>query len=190
MAITHSGKEPDVEGLFDPASASDDNLTLSIVHGIAAEHGGYVSAQSAPEGGCRFEMLLPRWSQPVSPSLPAIAPSVMLVDSRERVRSQLHNYFESHGYNLLEAADAAEAAALGEVHEGKLDLLISGESQTAAIAAELRRTHPGLGVLSIVDGTEASPNEIRTPFTQAELLNRVEALLAARARADSASTAG
>jgi hypothetical protein len=51
----------------------------------------------------------------------------------------------------------------------------------------LQRTHPALEVLRIVDQEETSPAEIRRPFTQAALLDRVSALLGARSRLAAAS---
>ena len=78
-------------------------------------------------------------------------PTVLLVDYRERVRAQLHNFFEAEGYNLLEAVDEQEALALGEMHQGSLDLLVAEELDADRISATLRETHPGLKVLKIVD---------------------------------------
>jgi hypothetical protein len=82
---------------------------------------------------------------------------------------------------LIEASDAAEAIALGEVHEGALDLLIVESAEADRAASGLRRAHPSLAVLRIVDRQEkTAPGEICAPFTQAALLDRVSALLASR----------
>jgi two-component system cell cycle sensor histidine kinase/response regulator CckA len=190
LAITHSGSEPNLDTLFEPVSTRDDGLSLSMVHGIVTEHGGYVSAQATSSGACRFDLLLPQWSQPDLPPRPETAekaPCVLLVDYRDRVRLQLHNFFETNGYDLLEAADAGEALALAEVHEGALDVLVADDAEAGAIAADLRRTHPELEVLRIVGRPESSANEIQRPFTQAALLDRIGALLAARPKLESAS---
>jgi DNA-binding response OmpR family regulator len=101
------------------------------------------------------------------------APSILLVDPRDHVRLQLHNFFEANGYNLLEAADFDEAAAIAQMHEGTLDLLIADAGEADRIVAAFR----GAEVLKIVDGPERSANEIQRPFTQQALLDRVEALL-------------
>ena len=179
LAVTHTGHELDPEKLFEPTSTADDGLALSMVHAIVTEHGGFALAQPTAGGGCRFEILLPRWSGPVLLPRPAgaEAPAILLIDSRERVRSQLHNFFEANGYNLLEAADAHEALALGEVHEGKLRLLIAEAAQADAILADLRRTHSEVAALRVVGGAESSVNEISRPYTQQALLERVEGLL-------------
>jgi two-component system cell cycle sensor histidine kinase/response regulator CckA len=189
LGITHSGSEPNLDTLFEPVSTRDDGLALSIVHGIVTEHGGYVSAQATSGGGCRFEMLLPQWSQPAllpRPETAEKAPCILLVDYRDRVRLQLHNFFEINGYDLLEAADAGEALALAEVHEGSLDVLVADEAEADRIAVDVLRTHPAVDVLRIVNRPESSANEIQQPFSQAALLDRIGALLAARPKLESA----
>lgn len=197
LAVTHTGEEPDLEKLFEPASIADDGLALAMVHGIATEHGGYISAQALP-GGSRFEMLLPRANEAIAPvSGPDADPilSVLLVDYRERVRAQLHNYFEAGGYNLLEAMDDEEALALGEVHEGSLDLLVADAADADRIGAALRRNHPALQILRITDSdggaqtnhSQPAYDEIRRPFTQAALLEKASRLLTSRAAATTSS---
>ena len=100
------------------------------------------------------------------------APSLLIVDYRDRVRSQLHTFFEHAGYNVIEAADRGEALALAQIHEGMLDLLVADAPDAAAIGSELK-----IKALSIVDEPETSENQIRRPFTQQMLLDRVNALV-------------
>jgi CheY-like chemotaxis protein len=186
MAVEYTATEPDPENLFDPAGAGEGGLALSVAHSIAAEHGGYLSARATSEG-TRIEMLIPRVQEDLLPA-PAIhagqaagqAPTILLLDYRERVRAQLHNFFESAGYNLLEASDRGEAVALGEMHEGGLDLLIAEPADVDAILADLLAVHPAMGTLLIVDSPETSPREIRRPFTQQAMLERVASLLTER----------
>ncbi len=59
LAIAYSAVEPEIERLFDPASAGGSGLALAQVHWLAAECGGYVSARSNPNGGSRIELLIP-----------------------------------------------------------------------------------------------------------------------------------
>ena len=181
LAVTYTGEEPEPELLFEPSPAGEDGMALSMVHAIVTEHGGFISAQRTPGGGSRFEILLPAATQPALAARPAPVepPSILLVEERDRVRAQLHNFFEASGYNLLEAADAAEAMAVGQMHEGRVDLLIA-DASAEGIASGLRRDHPGMEWLRIVDGPEHGPDEIRRPFTQAALLERVESLLKSR----------
>ncbi len=182
LNVAHTGMEPDDDKLFEPASLGDDGLALAMVHGIVTEHGGYIAARPI-SGGWRFEMLLPRASEaPLDgPAEPLRVPAVLLVDHRERVRAQLHNFFEAEGYNLLEAVDDEEAIALGEMHEGPLDLLVADAADAERVGAALLQRHPGLGILRIVetaaDLPEEGPGEIRRPFTQAALLEKAARIL-------------
>jgi len=190
LTLAHSGRETEIEKLFEPVSTGEDGVALSIAHNIVTEHGGYISAHTTAEGGSRFEVLLPRSSEPALLPRPAEsreAPSILLVDDRERVRSQLHNYFEANGYNLLEACDPEEALALGQVHEGGLDLVIVEDCHADAITGALQGSNPSLKILRIVEGPEGSPEQIRRPFTQTALLDRVAILLAAKPKIESAS---
>jgi two-component system cell cycle sensor histidine kinase/response regulator CckA len=190
LALTYTGHEPDLEKLFEPTATTDGGLALSLVHAFAVEHGGWISAQPAGREGCRIELLLPRYAdvdllpQPVTSE----APAILLVDNRERVRHQLHNFFEANGYNLLEAADREEAVALGQMHEGGPDLLIADTALAIAIAAELGSER--LKTLRIVEGPEAGPDEMRRPFSQQTLLKRVEALLGSGPKLESTAAGG
>jgi two-component system cell cycle sensor histidine kinase/response regulator CckA len=181
LALTYSAVEPDIERLFDPAFVGDAGLALAVVHSVVAEYGGYLSARSGPQGGSRVEMLLPRVSDQVL--LPAAAPgssavTVMLVEANDAVRAELHNFFEAAGCNLLEACDAREAVALGEVHQGTLDVLVVEAAQAGSIFENLRGVHPALEVLRIVDETERDCRELRRPFTEQSLLARISLLAA------------
>lgn len=183
VSVSYSAAEPDLEHLFDPDGAGEVGLALSVAHSIAIEHGGYLLASPAGEG-TRLDLFLPR----VAEELPAAeaahaagnAPAILLIDYRDRVREQLHNFFEESGYNLIEAATREEAVALGQVHEGAIDLLIAERADAGAVLKELAGTHPELQTLLIVDDDPAAPNELQRPFSQKVLLERVDALLAAR----------
>ena len=182
LALNYSATEPDLEQIFEPVAAEAHSLALPVAHAIVREHNGFLTAQHAPKGGTRLEMLLPRVAEPVlmDPATAGAAPSILLVDPRDVVRAQLHNFFESAGFNLLEAADAAEAVALGQMHEGVLDLLIAPEREAEEIRKSIETAHPLLSVLRIVDRSEQSPDEVRRPFSQQLLLEKASSLLALR----------
>jgi len=183
LAVTYTAEEPEPERLFEPSSMGEEGIALPVVHTIVTEHGGFIAAQATEGGGCRFEILLPGVAEkeliqaPEKPNAALL--SILLVEERDQVRRQLHNFFEAHGYNLLEAEDAAEAAAVSQMHEGPLDLLI-GDASCEGLAAELRREHPGMEFLKMADGVERGAHHLRRPFTQKELLEKVETLMAGR----------
>jgi len=179
LAITYTGHEPDPEKLFEPASMEEEHVALSMVHAIVTEHGGYISAQSTEAGGSRFEVLFPvvDASQAQLPAASANdTPLVLLVEPRDHLRTQIHNFFEANGYNLLEAADYAEAMAVMQVHEGPFDLVIAEAADAARIAADAK----GVEILRIVEGATRSGKEIQRPFTQQALFDRADAMVRSR----------
>ena len=192
LAVVYSGQEPDLDHIFEPVAAQEQSLALPVAHAIVRDHGGYLTAQAAPGGSTRLELLLPRVPEQSllgSEAASAAACSVLLVEGREGIRAQLHNFFESSGYNLLEAADVAEAITLGQMYAGTMDLLIAEDRSAEEIAAQLRALHTGLAVLRMVDREEQSLDEIRRPFSQRALLEKAARLLSLRNdRAQQATT--
>ncbi len=90
-------------------------LELSLAHAIATEYDGLLTAE---EHG--FQVLLPAWKEAGPPPVRNEAPhTLLLIEARESVRMQLHNFFETAGFNLLEASDREEAMTLLEIHGAK-----------------------------------------------------------------------
>jgi CheY-like chemotaxis protein len=194
LTIEYPAAEADLEHLFDPAPSGDGGLALAVAHSIVQEHGGFLTALAVGRGECTLiEMLLPVSAADVHErkgALPALgrvpAPiSVLLVDPREEVRAELHNFFEAAGFNLLEAADADEAAALAQMHEGALDLVIADSGLAGNLLDSLPPENPAarpvIGALRIVDGPEESRFEMRRPFSGPALVERVRSLCAEHA---------
>lgn len=182
LALEYSAAEADLEHLFDPAASGDTGLALPVAHSIVTEHNGFLTARASPgDGGTCIELLLPLAEEADTPREMGEpverVPAVLLVDSREAVRADLHNFFELAGFNLLEAADRDEAVTLGQLHEGPLDLVIADSAAADALLEALRGTHPALAVLRVVDAPERSRLEIRRPFTQQALVERVRQIL-------------
>ncbi len=170
---------PVATGAGESVSVEDESLALSVAHNIATEHEGYFSVTRGADGYRCLEVLLPRWTEPEAAGAeisPTLTHAVLLVEAREIVRAELHKFFEAHGYNLMEAADAVEAITLAEMREGALDLVVAPQLEAQQIQEALHATHPNLAMLTIVDDAEKSATELRRSYTQAALLERVRAL--------------
>jgi two-component system cell cycle sensor histidine kinase/response regulator CckA len=183
-----------LERMFEPDTSLLEGLGLTDALNIVRAHEGYLTAEAQPSGAIRFEVLLPKWLEPAVPAVleaPPAQAGLLLVDPREQVRTQLHNFFESKGLNLLEAADVTEAIALGQMHEGELRLVIAPRSQADEILSALGDIHPALKALNVVTQDERSVDEIRAPFTQAALFEKVQACLTSQLdeRSNAVSTA-
>ena len=119
-------------------------LELSLAHGIATEYDGLLTA-AEPAAGEGFQVLLPAWQEPqVAQALEEEPGTLLLIESRESVRRQLHNFFESAGFNLLEASDRDEALALLEIHSPGLETDSTPLADALDMAAATEEVHVDL----------------------------------------------
>ena len=121
---------------------------------------------------------------------------VLLVDDEDVVRDVLAEQLEMAGYGVIAAASGTEALALlsaGEAVDALVtDLTMPGVGGLAVIRAAQER-HPGLPAVLLTgyagDGTalavggaiSGSFSLLRKPVTGVQLIDRIRALLAARA---------
>ncbi len=140
LAVQDSGTgiEPAVlEHIFEPFVTTKEpgkgtGLGLSQVHGIIAQHKGHIAVQSQPGKGTTFDIYLPAMSidaDDVTSSSPGTAVSgggerLLVVEDEPDLRSALVESLTLLQYDVLEAANGAEALAL--LQQGTaVDLIIS-----------------------------------------------------------------
>jgi two-component system cell cycle sensor histidine kinase/response regulator CckA len=194
------------EHLFEPffstkGAGLGTGLGLAIVRTLVTDLGGSIQVESAPGGGSVFTVYLPRAkaAQPASDAPAALAPpfpasgtqTILLVEDNESVRKLLHNYFESHGYNLLEAADGNEALAIARLFDGRIDALVTDVMMPRVnglqLARQLSASRPGLRTVfvsgsanQLIGEQDLQPDRarfIQKPFLQSQLLENVRELL-------------
>jgi len=131
-------------------------LGLATVHGIVAQHQGWVEVTSEPGRGSAFKVFLPASS--ASAEAPAVAPiepvergheTILLVEDEASVRGLVAKVLRARGYRVLEASGGQEAMALWQRHGGDVDLLLTDmvmpEGMTGVeLTEQLRRLKPGL----------------------------------------------
>ncbi|HJS86686.1 MAG TPA: response regulator, partial [Acetobacteraceae bacterium] len=172
-------------------------LGLAMARGFVEQLGGGLAIESAPGRGTAVHLWLPAADPPV-PVPPRSAPArvapgtrVLLVDDEEVVRATLAEELEERGYEIQEAADAAEASAL--LRSERFDVLVTdysmpGETGTALIVAA-RRMRPEMPALLLTGmaaevalegeamSTDAAPTEILAkPARAAEIAARIARL--------------
>jgi PAS domain S-box-containing protein len=175
-------------------------LGLATVYSIIGQSEGAVWVQSAPGAGSTFHIYLP-WLQS-APQQEIIAPeavpraggdeTLLLVEDQDAVRELIERMLLEHGYQVLAAANGADAIALAGRYPGTIHLLIADVilpgMNGRALADELRTTRPEMKVLyisgyseeivgrqGILDGQVAY---LTKPFRQDWLLSKVHETLA------------
>ncbi|MFO0747973.1 MAG: ATP-binding protein [Myxococcota bacterium] len=182
-----------------PAGAGT-GLGLATVLAIARQSGGSVRVTSAPGEGATFAVLLPRAPRPAlgrsrSPApgfaLKSVARTVVLVDGDDDVRRLLGDVIGRRGLRVIAAASGAQALVLAR-EAAHVDLVATdlgpGGLDGPELVRRLRLVHPGVPALFIgghADATalaaalgSAHATLLPKPFSPAELIRAVEALLA------------
>nr|WP_295659086.1 PAS domain-containing protein [Polymorphobacter sp.] len=157
-------------------------LGLSMVHGLAAQSGGWLELDSAPGQGTRAHLWLPA-ARSVEEAEVVVATDtargtgqrILLVDDEPLVRSVTAAMLDDLGYTVVEAGSAAEALRLcdGELSAVVTDYLMPGMNG-AALAAAIQSQRPALPILIITGYAEGDTLDIgiprlAKPFHQAEL---------------------
>jgi PAS domain S-box-containing protein len=109
--------------IFDPyftTKRTGSGLGLATVYAIVKKHGGHVSVSSRIGAGTTFEVWLPATGQPAGDEGARVAPAphgrgrVLVMDDEELVRHTAGGMLATLGYEVLSAADGAEAVRLYE----------------------------------------------------------------------------
>lgn len=141
LAMSDTGcgmEETTLARIFEPFFTTKEagkgtGLGLSTVYGIVKQSGGYISAYSEVGEGTVFKVYLPRIASTEEPAKLKTAvrseargtETVLLVEDEIVVRRMTSMILSSNGYRVLEAADAAEALAVFEVHGDEIELLLT-----------------------------------------------------------------
>lgn len=115
------------------------------------------------------------------------APTVLVVEDEVLVRMPIAEYLRDCGYNVLEAGSAGEAIHLVGANE-PVDIVFSdvrmpGDMDGFGLARWIRDHRPDLPVLltsgysAARDAESAQVKLIEKPYSQAQVLNRIEALI-------------
>ena len=149
-------------------------LGLATVHGIVAQHGGWVEVESAVGRGTTFRVYLPASAQALAPkaqavqatALPGGTETILLVEDNAEVRRVLGQMLRKLGYRVEEAANGPEAlrawpAVGAEVDVLFTDMVMPGSMDGRELAAQLRALKPGLKVI-ISSGYSTELAKVRT----------------------------
>lgn len=140
LAVTDSGMGIDsavLPRIFDPFFTTKDvgkgtGLGLSIVYGIVKQSGGYVWVYSEPGQGTTFKLYFPVYEgQAEAPTDYAEMHSVgsdrriLVVEDEAEIRQNICECLQQLGYQVLTAANGAEALAVFQQSGEQIDLVLS-----------------------------------------------------------------
>ena len=134
----HGMDEQTLKRLFEPFFTTKDvvqgsGLSLATVQGIARQHGGWVEVESRVGQGSTFRVYLPaevRTADAVVLAGP-VAPAaggrglILLVEDDEILRKMTQKFLVRLGYQVVEAANGAEALAVWAAHEAEIELVFT-----------------------------------------------------------------
>ncbi|MDD2736381.1 MAG: ATP-binding protein [Desulfuromonadaceae bacterium] len=108
-------------------------LGLSIIHGIVAQHKGFIQCDSEPGEGTSFSIYLPLCKEaecmvaPMAESeeiSPRGTETILLAEDDGMLMEITANHLESSGYKVLKAFNGAEAVEMFNNHLEEIDLVM------------------------------------------------------------------
>ena len=149
--------------IFDPFFSTKkvgtgSGLGLSMVFGFAKQSGGTIQVRSEEGKGASFRIFLPRASGEPAQVLPPSdaelrggSETILCVEDDNEVRAYVISQLESLGYNVISAADAAEALAVVEAGTPFdllfTDIVMPGNFNGRQLAEKIAEQRPDLKVL-------------------------------------------
>jgi CheY-like chemotaxis protein len=199
VADTGYGMSEDIRRhIFEPFFTTKEmgkgtGLGLSTVYGIVEQAQGYITAESAPNQGSVFRILLPRSAEKAADKreVENLPPQIghetlLLVEDEPGIRATTRAYLESLGYRILEASNGREAVQISRQHQGVVDLLLTDLVMPGIRGDDLVRVihheRPRLPVIFIsgfpdLQDLGAGVTILEKPFTFPELGRCVRSVL-------------
>ena len=123
------------ERAFDPFFTTKDRgkgtgLGLASAYGIAKNHNGLITIDSAPDEGTTVSLLLPATDEICSEPQPAAVrvrsgdETILLVDDEEAILDVGRTMLEELGYNVMIAGGGREAIETFRRHRSSVDLVV------------------------------------------------------------------
>ncbi|MDQ8153249.1 MAG: DUF3365 domain-containing protein [Gemmatimonadota bacterium] len=167
LTVTDSGTGMDkgtLERVFEPffttkAPGVGTGLGLATVHGIVAQHGGWIEVDSQLGRGTTFRVYLPESTgcaapapESASATVPGGTETILVVEDEAGVRSLLVRLLRRLGYTVLEASNGREALSVWQGGSVSVDLLLTdmvmpGRMTGLELADAMRARVPGLKVI-------------------------------------------
>jgi two-component system cell cycle sensor histidine kinase/response regulator CckA len=194
-----------VDKIFDPFFTTKEagkgtGLGLSTVIGIVKSHGGFVTLKSEVDKGSTFEIHIPatpRGTEPAglggSPTAPRGEGELLLVvDDEKNIRDTIRDLLVKYGYQVITAADGAEATMEYARHGKEIKVVITDLEMPimdgATLVQVLKKMNPSLAAivssgLASMEGMDKRKKELEMlgvkqiltkPYTVVDILHALD----------------
>ena len=201
---TGTGMDPETQAqIFEPFFTTKGRdkgtgLGLATVYGVVKQSNGYIAVESEKGKGALFKIYLPCIEQPVATRCESIQPppvlgseTILLVEDEEPLRTLLQLFLKESEYQVLTAADGAEAQQVAAQNPGPIHLLLTDVVMPGingrVLAERLAPQHAAMKVLymsgytdSFIAGhgvLEEGIHLLHKPFTEEALMRKVREVL-------------
>jgi PAS domain S-box-containing protein len=187
LAVRDTGtgiEAPTLDRLFEPffttkKPGKGTGLGLAMVHGIVAQHDGWIEVDSIPDHGTCFAIYLPAGtgradSERVAPVVEVAnghGETLLLVEDNAAVRELAVAVLTDAGYRVIQAVDGNEALNLWFAHRDEIslvftDIVMPGGISGVELATQIRADRPEAKII-FSSGYAEIPN--RKNFSESEL---------------------
>ncbi len=207
LAVTDTGTGMDPETqtqIFEPFFTTKGRdkgtgLGLATVYGVVKQSNGYITVNSEIGKGASFKIYLPRIDQPVATKSESIqvpltmrgSETILLVEDAAPLRLLAQLFLKENGYQVLTAADGADAQQIAAQNRGPIHLLLTDVVMPGingrVLAERLASRHPAMKVLymsgytdSFIAGhgvLEEGIHLLHKPFSEEVLMRKIRELL-------------
>ena len=132
----HGMTEETLDHMFEPFFSTKEvgkgtGLGLATVYGIVKQLGGHIDCESAPHCGTTFSIFLPAASDTQISAIETTEDfpltgneTILLVDDEEEIRNLGAKILEKYGYNVILAANGAEAIEIYRNRKDSISLVV------------------------------------------------------------------
>ncbi len=195
VADTGTGMSPEVlRHIFEPffttkQEGKGTGLGLPVVYGVVRKSNGWITVSSREHSGSAFRIFLPQnagGETPTRAEFGARGETILLLETRGDLRFLVESILAARGYQVVAAADIAEAVAAADARPGPIHLLLAdGEALRLGalpVSRRLRLHHPEMQELWYSDngalpGVDQDPPHGVEPFSALSLLAAVRQAL-------------